>query len=162
MSTLTIFYDGFCPLCVREMAQLRRIDPDGDKLTLVEIQQGNLNTANVVEVSGRTRLVLNLKTATTYRTETKGNTVLVFLDPVQQASATAVARASRAGHQVKRPVGSHGPTSSPGRAMSARSPKPSSAASSHSRHSMPRLMSSRRPAAFRRGRKRAAAAARPG
>ena len=29
MATLTIFYDGFCPLCVREMAQLRRIDPDG-------------------------------------------------------------------------------------------------------------------------------------
>lgn len=57
--------------------------------SLVEIQQGNLNTANVVEVSGRTRLVLNLKTATTYRTETKGNTVLVFLDPVQQASAIA-------------------------------------------------------------------------
>lgn len=57
--------------------------------SLVEIQQGNLNTANVVEVSGRTRLVLNLKTATTYRTETKGNSILVFLDPVQQASAIA-------------------------------------------------------------------------
>lgn len=55
--------------------------------SLVEIQQGNLNTANVVEASGRTRLVLNLKAATTYRTETNGNTVLVFLDPVQQAAA---------------------------------------------------------------------------
>ncbi|MEZ2740626.1 type IV pilus secretin PilQ [Comamonas jiangduensis] len=55
--------------------------------SLVDIQQGNLNTANVVEASGRTRLVLNLKAATTYRTEVSGNTVLVFLDPVQQASA---------------------------------------------------------------------------
>nr|WP_313603650.1 type IV pilus secretin PilQ [Comamonas jiangduensis] len=55
--------------------------------SLVDIQQGNLNTANVVESSGRTRLVLNLKAATTYRTEVSGNTVLVFLDPVQQASA---------------------------------------------------------------------------
>ncbi len=55
--------------------------------SLVDIQQGNLNTANVVEASGRTRLVLNLKAATTYRTKVSGNTVLVFLDPVQQASA---------------------------------------------------------------------------
>ena len=51
--------------------------------SLVDIQQGNLNTANVVEVSGRTRLVLNLKTATTYRTQVDGNAVLIFLDPVQ-------------------------------------------------------------------------------
>lgn len=55
--------------------------------SLVDIQQGNLNTANVVEASGRTRLVLNLKAATTYRTELSGNTVLVFLDPVQQSAA---------------------------------------------------------------------------
>lgn len=55
--------------------------------SLVEIQQGNLSTANVVEASGRTRVVLNLKTATTYRTETNGNSVLVFLDPAKQASA---------------------------------------------------------------------------
>lgn len=55
--------------------------------SLVDIQQGNLNTANVVEASGRTRLVLNLKSATTYRTEVNGNVVLVFLDPVQQAAA---------------------------------------------------------------------------
>lgn len=55
--------------------------------SLVEIQQGNLSTANVVEASGRTRVVLNLKTATTYRTETNGRSVLVFLDPAKQASA---------------------------------------------------------------------------
>ena len=55
--------------------------------SLVDIQQGNLNTANVVEAAGRTRLVLNLKSATTYRTQVDGNVVLVFLDPVQQASA---------------------------------------------------------------------------
>lgn len=38
MATLTIFYDGFCPLCVREMAQLRRYDPTGQNITLVDIQ----------------------------------------------------------------------------------------------------------------------------
>ena len=55
--------------------------------SLVDIQQGNLNTANVVEASGRTRLVLNLKSATTYRTEMSGNALLIFLDPVQQSAA---------------------------------------------------------------------------
>jgi type IV pilus assembly protein PilQ len=52
--------------------------------SLVEIQQGNLKTANVVEASGRTRLVLNLNSATTYKTEISGKTLLVFLDPVQK------------------------------------------------------------------------------
>ncbi|MGE8397266.1 MAG: AMIN domain-containing protein, partial [Comamonas sp.] len=54
--------------------------------SLVDIQQGNLNTANVVEAGGRTRLVLNLKAATTYRTQVDGSAILVFLDPVQQNS----------------------------------------------------------------------------
>lgn len=60
---------------------------NGMNQSLVDIQQGNLNTANVVEASGRTRLVLNLKSATTYRTEVQGNTILVFLEPAQQASS---------------------------------------------------------------------------
>lgn len=55
--------------------------------SLVDIQQGNLNTANVVEASGRTRVVLNLKAPATYRTEVNGNAVLIFLEPVQQAAA---------------------------------------------------------------------------
>ena len=42
MATLTIFYDGFCPLCVREMAQLRQLDPAGKALTLVDIQQADM------------------------------------------------------------------------------------------------------------------------
>lgn len=54
--------------------------------SLVELQQGNLTSANVVEASGRTRLVLNLKAATTYKTEVAGNSVLIFLDPVSGAS----------------------------------------------------------------------------
>ncbi len=53
--------------------------------SLVELNQGNLNTANVVEASGRTRVVLNLKSATNYRTELDGNAVLVYLDPVKTA-----------------------------------------------------------------------------
>lgn len=57
--------------------------------SLVELRQGNLNTVNVVEASGRTRVVLNLKAATNYRTELDGNAVLIYLDPVKTASAVA-------------------------------------------------------------------------
>jgi predicted DCC family thiol-disulfide oxidoreductase YuxK len=38
MAELTIFYDGFCPLCVREMDHLRKIDQQ-QKLRLEDIQQ---------------------------------------------------------------------------------------------------------------------------
>lgn len=57
--------------------------------SLVELQQGNLTSANVVEASGRARLVLNLKSATGYRTELDGNAVLIYLDPVKNVSAVA-------------------------------------------------------------------------
>lgn len=42
MTKLTVFYDGFCPLCVREMAHLRKLDPQGKALTLVDIQVANM------------------------------------------------------------------------------------------------------------------------
>ncbi|MEE3190284.1 MAG: DUF393 domain-containing protein, partial [Pseudomonadota bacterium] len=38
MSELTLYYDGYCPLCVREMDHLRKADQAG-RLTLVDIQQ---------------------------------------------------------------------------------------------------------------------------
>lgn len=63
--------------------------------SMVEIQQGNLTSANVVEAGGRTRVVLNLKTATTYRTEVQGKTLLVFLEPVSGQVVTANAAERR-------------------------------------------------------------------
>ncbi|MBY0455327.1 MAG: type IV pilus secretin PilQ [Burkholderiaceae bacterium] len=49
--------------------------------SLVEVNQGNLKSVNVVEASGRSRVVLNLKQATSYRAELQGKTLLVVLDP---------------------------------------------------------------------------------
>lgn len=49
--------------------------------SMVDIQQGNVTTVNVVEGAGRARVVLNLKAAATYRTQLDGKTLLVFLDP---------------------------------------------------------------------------------
>ena len=55
----------------------------------VEINQGNLRSVNVVQAGERTRLVLNLKQATAYRTEIQGKSLLVMLDPVPGAAQVA-------------------------------------------------------------------------
>ena len=61
----------------------------------VEINQGNLRSASVVQAGDRTRVVLNLKQPTAYKTELQGKSLLVVLDPVAAVvvptSSTAVA-----------------------------------------------------------------------
>ncbi|WP_043003559.1 type IV pilus secretin PilQ [Comamonas testosteroni] len=59
--------------------------------SLLEFNQGNLRSANLVEASGRSRLVLNLKTATTYRLQRDGKSLLILLDPAGAATAAAMA-----------------------------------------------------------------------
>ena len=48
--------------------------------SVVEINQGNLKSVNVVQSGERTRLVLNLKSAASYRTQIVGKSLLVSLD----------------------------------------------------------------------------------
>ena len=64
---------------------------------VVELNQGNLLGANVVQASDRTRVVLNLKQATGYRAELQGRSLLVTLEPV--AVATQVPSALAPGRQ---------------------------------------------------------------
>ncbi len=59
---------------------------NGSGRNIVDINQGNLKSVNVVEAGGRSRVVLNLKQPTSYRTEVQGNAVLIMLDPVAVAS----------------------------------------------------------------------------
>jgi type IV pilus assembly protein PilQ len=59
----------------------------------VEINQGNLKSANVVQAGERTRLVLNLKQATSYKAEIQGRSLLIFMDPLAAASAAPAASA---------------------------------------------------------------------
>ncbi len=56
---------------------------------LVDFGQGNLRSANIVQAGDRTRVVLNLKQATNYRTQLQGRSLLVFLDPVAGAAPSA-------------------------------------------------------------------------
>ena len=52
----------------------------------VDLNLGNLRSANVVQVGERTRVVLNLKTPTAYKAEIKGKSLLIILAPVAVAS----------------------------------------------------------------------------
>ena len=61
---------------------------NGSGKSLVDLNQGNLRSANIVEAAGRSRLVLNLKTATTYRLQRQGKALLILLDPTNTAVAT--------------------------------------------------------------------------
>lgn len=62
---------------------------NGSGKSLLEFNQGNLRSANLVEAADRSRLVLNLKTATTYRLQRQGKSLLILLDPAG-AAASAV------------------------------------------------------------------------
>ncbi len=46
----------------------------------IDVSQGNVRSVNVVQAGERTRLVLNLKNPTTYKTEIQGKSLLVALD----------------------------------------------------------------------------------
>ena len=53
----------------------------------IEVNQGNLKSINVVQATGRSRVVLNLKQATSYRAEIQGKALLVQLEPVAASAA---------------------------------------------------------------------------
>lgn len=58
----------------------------------VQINQGNIRSANLVQAPGRSRVVLNLKQASSYRTELQGKSVLVYLDAAAAPMATTTAQ----------------------------------------------------------------------
>ncbi len=60
---------------------------------LVDINTGNMRTANVAQAGDRTRVVLNLRQASTYRAQLQDSALLIFLDanPAPQPSANAEA-----------------------------------------------------------------------
>ncbi len=55
----------------------------------VEVNQGNLRSVNVVQAGDRTRVVLNLKQAATYTTQSQGKTLLVVLQPAPSTAGPA-------------------------------------------------------------------------
>ena len=55
----------------------------------VDINQGNLRSVSVVQAGDRTRVVLNLKQYTTYKTQLQGKSLLVVLESVVAAAPSA-------------------------------------------------------------------------
>ena len=55
----------------------------------VEMNLGNLRSANVVQAGERTRVVLNLKASTAYKAEIQGKSLVITLDPVAVAAPSA-------------------------------------------------------------------------
>ena len=58
----------------------------------VELNQGNLRSAMVVQAGSRTRVVLNLRQPTSYRTDIQGKSLFVRLDQLPSALPAAVAQ----------------------------------------------------------------------
>lgn len=57
----------------------------------VDLNLGNLRSANVVQAGERTRVVLNLKASTAYSAQIQGKSLLITLAPVAVAAPSAVA-----------------------------------------------------------------------
>ena len=55
----------------------------------IDINQGNLKSVSVVQAGDRTRVVLNLKQATTYKSQIQGKSLLVVLDAIVGAAPSA-------------------------------------------------------------------------
>jgi type IV pilus assembly protein PilQ len=58
---------------------------------LVEVNVGNLRSVNVVQAADRSRLVLNLRQPTNYRTQIEGKSLVVTLEPVGATAAAPTA-----------------------------------------------------------------------
>ncbi len=57
----------------------------------VEVNQGNLRSVNVAQAGERTRLVLNLKQASSYKAQLQGKTLLLVLEPTGTAAVAQAA-----------------------------------------------------------------------
>ena len=57
----------------------------------IELNQGNLRSVNVAQAGERTRLVLNLKQASTYRAQLDGKALLIIVDTSAPASVSVAA-----------------------------------------------------------------------
>ena len=57
--------------------------------TAVDVNVGNLRSANVIQAGERTRVVLNLKASTAYKAEIQGKSLLITLDPVAVVAPTS-------------------------------------------------------------------------
>lgn len=78
---------------------------------LVEVNQGDLRSVNVVQAQGRSRLVLNLRRPVTHAISVDGNTITVALGASADTSTFRAAEAPAAAAAPARPAVAEGPRS---------------------------------------------------
>ena len=78
----------------------------------VEINSGNLRSINVAQAADRTRLVLNLKQAATYRAQLDGKALLIMVDSGGLSTATVAAAPVSAAPVGAAPVANFAPPQS--------------------------------------------------
>ncbi|WP_250207793.1 type IV pilus secretin PilQ [Curvibacter sp. CHRR-16] len=59
---------------------------NGTGKTSTDVAQGNMRSFAIVQASDRTRLVLNLKNSTGYRTVVEGKVVWIYMDPISSTT----------------------------------------------------------------------------
>jgi type IV pilus assembly protein PilQ len=64
----------------------------------IDINQGNLKSVSVVQAGGRTRVVLNLKQHTAYKTQIQGKSLLVTLDAIGGSAPAPAAQVFAENH----------------------------------------------------------------
>jgi type IV pilus assembly protein PilQ len=64
----------------------------------IDINQGNLKSVSVVQAGGRTRVVLNLKQHTAYKTQIQGKSLLISLDAIAGSAPGPAAQAFAENH----------------------------------------------------------------
>ncbi|WP_053844787.1 type IV pilus secretin PilQ [Paracidovorax avenae] len=64
---------------------------NGTGKSLVEVNQGNLKSVNIVQAGDRSRVVLNLKQPTSYKAEVQGSALMVSLEPVSGGAVASAA-----------------------------------------------------------------------
>ena len=67
----------------------------------IDVNEGNLKSVSVVQAGERTRVVLNLKQPTTYKTEIQGKTLLVMLDASGSTANAPAASAAFAENRTR-------------------------------------------------------------
>jgi len=70
----------------------------------IDVKQGALDTVNIAEASGRTRVVLNVDTLVPYETRVQGNSIVVTLDANASRSGTAAPASALAAASTPTPA----------------------------------------------------------
>lgn len=67
----------------------------------IDVKQGALDTVNVAEANGRTRVVLNVDSLVPYETRVQGNSIVVTLESNGRAASTSLAPAAQMASQTR-------------------------------------------------------------